>query len=307
MLMRAVAGDPLDVDLLDLGRAGRLENLGVAIDQEPALGKVVRVGLEGDPGDRQAPRIRHPLIEVDTVLVLGHVVDDHRDRHAVVEIVAIDSLRLGAPGWPAGEAPVDRQWDPDPCGGDVAAADVATRVVVLVELEAAGAHVAAAGPGVDRIVEHADGGAVFVERDVPPDQVAAVGQSIGEPSGSRQEEQSSRLDRAAGEDDDVGFLLEEIAVGILVHDALGAPIAIERDLANVAVRAQLAPTGLEGIGNEDVERARPRARRVTVLLGERTDDGRGAAVERPRQRGLRRRKRVPAEVRAANTELLGIP
>src|SRR5437764_1007752 len=79
--------------------------------------------------------------------------------------------------------PVGRWRDADPGGRDVAAADDAAARVVLVVLEAAGADVAAAGPGVDRVVEHADRGAVLVEGDVAPDEVAAVGEAVREPAG----------------------------------------------------------------------------------------------------------------------------
>ena len=36
---------------------------------------------EGNPGDRQTPGIHHSLVEFDPVVMLGHVVDDHRHGH----------------------------------------------------------------------------------------------------------------------------------------------------------------------------------------------------------------------------------
>ena len=119
----------------------------------------------------------------------------------------------------------------------MAAADEAAALVVLVELERAGADIAAAGPGIDRVVEQADRGAVLVEGDVAPDQVTAVGEPVREAAGLGQEQQARGLHRTAGEDEQVGLLLDQVAVGILVDRGLDPALAIHRQLADIGSSA----------------------------------------------------------------------
>ena len=109
----------------------------------------------------------------------------------------------------------------------MAAADEAASRVVAVELEARRADIAAAGPGIDRIVEHADRGAVFVEGDVAPRQVAAVGEAIRKPAGLRQQQQPRRFHGAAGQQEDIRLLLEQVALGILVEGAFHPARAVQ--------------------------------------------------------------------------------
>ena len=94
----------VDVNLVHRRGAGRLEDLGVAVDQEPAHGQIVLVRLQRDPGDRQTPGVSRPVVEFDAVVVLRHVVHHHGDRHAVVEVITIDLSwpRLPRPGDRAG-------------------------------------------------------------------------------------------------------------------------------------------------------------------------------------------------------------
>src|ERR1700723_3754169 len=81
---------------------------------------------------------------------------------------------------------------------------------------------------------------------------------------------------------------------------------MERELAHIGVRAEIEPAGLQRVRNEDIERARTRAGRIAVLLGEGANDGRPASVEGARQRGLWRRERIPAERFASLVEFLRI-
>ena len=240
------------------------------------------------------------------MVVLGHVVQDHGDRHRVVEVVAIDLLGLRTPGRLAGQAPVDRQRDADAGGCDVTAADEAARRVVLVELEAARRDVAAAGPRVDRVVEGGHRGAVLVEGHVAPDQVVAVGQPVGEAGRGRHEHQAGRLDRTAGQQEDVGLLLEHDTGGVLVDRGLDPSAPVEHQLADVALGAQLVAARGERVRDEHVQGAGAGAGRVAVLLRERADHGCGPTVEGPGERRLRRGERVPPELLAPEVELLGV-
>src|SRR4051794_8011680 len=273
MLVGAVAGDAVDVDAVHLVRAGGLQDLGVAVDEPATHRQIVWVRGQGDPGDRQTPRVGHLLVEVDAVVVPGHVVYDHRHGHAVVEVLAVDALGFGTPQWTVRQAPVDREWDAHARAGDVTAAGEAAGVVVFVELEAAGADVPAAGPGVDGVVEQADGGAVLVPGDVAANQVTTVGEAVREPGRARQQQQPRGLDRAAGEDEHVGFLLGQLAVAVGVHGALRPAALVHGDLADVRVGSQVVPAGRHRVRHEHVERAGPGAGRIAVLLGERADHG----------------------------------
>ena len=134
VLVRAVARHPLWVDPVDRRGTGRLQDVAVPVDQEPALLRSFSCVVERDPGDGQTPGVGDLVVELDPVVVLRHVVQHHRHRHAVVEELAVDLLGLRAPGRPAGQAPVDRQRDADAGAGDVTAADEASRIVVVVEL-----------------------------------------------------------------------------------------------------------------------------------------------------------------------------
>ena len=237
VLVRAVAGDAVDVDLLHPARPRRLQDLGVAVDQKAPHREVVLVRAERDARHRQAPRVHLVVVEVDPVLVPRHVVNHHRDGHAVVVVEPVDVLGRRTPARRARKPPVDRQRDADAGGRDVAAADKTALGVVLVELERAGADVAAAGPRVDGIVEQPDRGAVFVERHVAPDQVAAVGKPVRKPARPGKQQQPRRLDRAARQQEHVGGLLVRPAVGILVDRGANLAGGVEGQLAHVAARA----------------------------------------------------------------------
>ena len=145
-----------------------------------------------------------------------------------------------------------------------------------------------------------------MEGDVAADQVAAVGEAGREPAGLGQQHEPRRFHRAAGEDEQVGFLLDRVAVGVLVDRRLDLALAVEHEFANDAVGAQLEIAGGDRVRDEDVERRRARAGRVAMLLREGADHRRLAAVEGPRQGCLRRREGVPAERVAALHELLRI-
>ena len=104
---------------------------------------------------------------------------------------------------------------------------------MLVELETARAHIAAAGPGIDRILEGADRRAVLMEGDVAAHEVAAVGQSVGESRGGREQHQPSGLNGAAGKDEDISLLLHQNARGVFVDGARDASLRVDRELMNV--------------------------------------------------------------------------
>ena len=74
-----------------------LDDLGIPVDDPLALRQVVGVRRQRDSRDWQPPRISHRLVEVDAVLVLRHVVDNHADREDVVEELPIHPLRLRTP------------------------------------------------------------------------------------------------------------------------------------------------------------------------------------------------------------------
>lgn len=101
----------------------------------------------------------------------------------------------------------------------MSSADETAVVVVLVELKATCADVPASRPGVDRVVERSDSSAVLVEGHVAANQVAAVGESTGVARRLRHQQQSSGFDCTAREDEDIGLLLEDAAVSILVYGA----------------------------------------------------------------------------------------
>ena len=138
----------------------------------------------------------------------------------MVEVLAVDLLGLGAPGRAPGRCQLIGSGMPTPAAAMWPPLTKPRRGVVLVELERASADIAAAGPGVDRVVEEADRGAVLVEGDVAADEVAAVGEAVREAAGLGEEQQPRGLDGAAGEDEQVGLLLDEVAVGILVDRGL---------------------------------------------------------------------------------------
>ena len=71
-----------------------------------------------------------------------------------------------------------------------------------------------------------------MEGDVAADQVAAVGEPVREAAGLGQQHQPRRLDGAAGEDEQIGLLLDHVAVGILVDRGLDPALAVERQLAD---------------------------------------------------------------------------
>ena len=127
VLVGAVAGDALGIDLLHALRAGRFEDVRAPIDEKPALAQIVLVYSRCDPRDRQAPGVLYLVVELDAILMSWHVVQHHRHGHRVVEIVAIVLLGSGSPGRRIGEAPIDRQRNADARAGDVAAADEAAR------------------------------------------------------------------------------------------------------------------------------------------------------------------------------------
>src|SRR4051794_18859747 len=105
---------------------------------------------------------------------------------------------------------------------------------MLIELKAAGADVAAARPGVHRILEEADGRTVLMESDVAADQIAAVCQAMGKATRLRQQQQPSGLYSTARENHDVGLLLNEVAVGIHVHGCSCPAALVDGYLTDIA-------------------------------------------------------------------------
>lgn len=69
----------------------------------------------------------------------------------------------------------------------------------------------------------ADGCRTRVEGDVTAERITAFGQSIGETSRFREEQEACGFDRAAGEDEDIGFLRDPSAIAVLVDGAFDRP------------------------------------------------------------------------------------
>src|ERR1700757_5134997 len=92
--------------------------------------------------------------------------------------IAIDVLRLNSPARTTRQAPVDWQRNANTRTRNMAPACKAPFFVMLVELEAARSHIAAACPGINRFFEHAHCGTEFVECSVPSDQVTAVRKTV---------------------------------------------------------------------------------------------------------------------------------
>ena len=209
VLVRAIAGHALGIDLL-IAPAPAASRISAprSIRKRPCF-RSFSCGVSVIRATGRPQASTYLVVEIDAIVMLGHVVQHHRDRHRMVEIVAIVLLGGSAPGGRVRQPPVDRQRNADARTGDVAPADMKPRDgVVFVELEARGADVAAARPGVDRIVIGADRGAVFVEGHVAPDEIAAVGEAVGKAAGLRQQQQPRGLDRPAGEDEDIRLLLD---------------------------------------------------------------------------------------------------
>src|SRR6266436_7532265 len=123
--------------------------------------------------------------------------------------------------------------------------------VMFVELETARRNIAAACPGINRIFEHANRRAELMKGSVATYQVAAVCKPVRETSRTREQQQPCRLNRAAGKDENIRLLLDEVSRGILVDCAFAAPALVYCNFMHVAVRPQIVAARLQRVRNKD--------------------------------------------------------
>ena len=172
-----------------------------------------------------------------------------------------------------GQLPVDRQGNADAASD--AAADEAARRVGLVKLEGRRRSHRRRPPSVDRIVEQPDAAHTHgTSRCDQPDPSCWPGRagSGRTPTGAA----AARTRPRRGENHELRFLLAARRPRPR-RRRLDLPY-VARQLAHIGVGTQIEPAGLQRLGNEDIQSARPRAGRVAVLLGEPADDGRSASV-----------------------------
>src|ERR1700761_1462313 len=103
---------------------------------------------------------------------------------------------------------------------------------MLIMLKARGADIAAAGPGINRVVIGSDGGGIFVESHIAADQIASVRETVWKAARLRQQPQPRALHRPAGEGEDARFLLDRFAASVLVDRRADAALAVEDQLAD---------------------------------------------------------------------------
>ena len=82
VLVRAVAGDPVGIDLLDRRGAAASRMSALRSIRKRPWSRSFSCGFRVIARDRQAPGVDHLVVEVDAVVVLRHVVQHHGDRHA---------------------------------------------------------------------------------------------------------------------------------------------------------------------------------------------------------------------------------
>ena len=98
VLVRAVARDAVGIDLGDRSRAAGLQDVGAAVDEVAPLVAIVLVRFQRRARHRQAPGVDDRVVEVDPVVVLGHVVQHHGDGKRVAVVFAVDLFGFRAPG-----------------------------------------------------------------------------------------------------------------------------------------------------------------------------------------------------------------
>ena len=110
-----------------------------------------------------------------------------------------------------------------------------------------------------------------MEGDISAHHVAAVGDAVRKARRFRQQHQPGGLDGTAGQDEDVGLLLECLAGLVLVDRGSDLATGVDDQFPDVAFRPQVVSAGGQCVWDEHVERAGPGAGRVAVLLGEGAD------------------------------------
>src|SRR5690242_7239143 len=105
---------------------------------------------------------------------------DNAYTHAVVKELSIGILHSLAPLRLCRHRKVDRQWYASTSSRHMAAANKTALLVGCVEFKCTGTDIATASPAVDRLIEYANSGTIFMKGEVATDKSTAICQSIGE-------------------------------------------------------------------------------------------------------------------------------
>ena len=124
------------------------------------------------------------------------------------------------------------------------AAQAGSAVVVIADGDAgAGTHIV-----VSIEIEVADGACVVVALQIAADLVVPISQAVRKEAAFGIQQQARRFNGAGGDNDNVGKLLLQMAIGIEVGHAACASAVVGQDLLRHALGAQLAVAGASAMG-----------------------------------------------------------
>ena len=135
-------------------------------------------------------------------------------------------------------------------GQHAAAAQSWSAVVVIADGDAgAGSNVV-----VGLEIEITDCPGVMMALQIAAHLVVTVAEAVGKEAAFRVEQQARRLDGTAGDDDEIGKLLLQMAVAFEIGDPAGSSVVVGKNLLHHALGAQFAIACSESNGNHRVLR-----------------------------------------------------